>query len=385
MFENFIKFVREIYSTNNFIPLHEPKFNGNEKKYILNTLDSTNVSSSLSLNNYTEKFEQEMSKFLDVKYAIATNSGTSALHISLLLSGVANDCEVITQSLTFIATCNAIKYCGAHPVFIDVDKSTLNMSPIFLKSFLEKNSEIRDDGYSWNKISGRKIIACMPMHTFGFAGPIDEIKKICDEFNLVLIEDSAESLGSKYKNIHTGNFGRFAAQSFNGNKIITTGGGGMILCNTKKDALKAKHLSSTARKKHIWNIEHDLVGYNYRLPNLNAALGVAQIELLPMFIENKRAIARLYQDWGEINDFNFFKEPANNKSNYWLNVVITKDIEERDLFLKYTNNNNIMTRPAWTPMHMLNIFKNCQYESLNNTEWLFERIVNVPSSSNLAQ
>ena len=383
MFDNFVDFVRDLYQSKDFIPLHEPKFVGNEEKYVLDAVNSTNVSSSKILDSYISKFENAVSSYTGASYAVATNNGTSALHASLVLSGVQKNCEVLTQSLTFVATCNAIKYCNAYPVFIDVDKHTLNLSPESLEEFLVNQSEIRNDGFCWNKKSNRKIISCMPMHTFGFPAQMDKIKSICKDYKITLIEDSAESLGSKFKDIHTGNFGRFSAVSFNGNKIVTTGGGGMILCHDEEDASTARRLVSTGRTKHDWLIEHDLIAYNYRLPNLNAALGFAQIEGISSLIKNKRFIAKSYQEWGMENDYTFFKEGENSEANYWLNVLITSDIKQRDIFLEYTNKNNIMTRPAWTPMHMLKMFRDCQYLDLSNTEWLFERIVNVPSSVNI--
>jgi aminotransferase in exopolysaccharide biosynthesis len=376
MFNDFIHFVRDIYGTDGFIPLHEPKFNGNEKKYLLEAIDSTFVS---SVGKFVDEFEYKVAQFTGVKYAIATVNGTSALHAALKLSGVEKNTEVITQSLTYVATCNAIRYCGAKPVFVDVNRSTLGLSPESLRLFLDEYCELRSDGLCWNKSSNRQITACVPMHTFGFPVDLDKIKRLCDHYNIKLIEDAAESMGSLYKDNHVGNIGEMSILSFNGNKIITTGGGGMILTNCEKLAKRAKHITTTAKISHRWDFEHDCVGYNYRMPNINAALGVAQMESLPYYLESKRLIAKQYQEWGDSHGFQFFKEPINTKSNYWLNVLITHSKKQRDEMLRVTNNNNIMTRPTWKPMHKLKMNKDCQKMDMINTEWLSERLLNVPS------
>ena len=377
MFDDFVRFVRKLYDTEGFIPLYEPKFIGNEKKYLIETIDSTYVS---SVGKFVNEFEHKVAEYTGIKYAIATVNGTAALHISLKLSGVEQGTEVITQSLTFVATCNAIRYCGAKPVFIDVDRSTLGLSPQSLENFLEKYCELRDDGYCWNKSSGRRIVACLPMHTFGFPVQLDEIKQICNRYNINLVEDAAESLGSLYKGHHTGGGGKLSAISFNGNKIVTTGGGGMILTNDEDLAVRAKHITTTAKVPHNWVFEHDEVGFNYRLPNLNAALGVAQMESLPTYLESKRNLAKQYQEWGDNYGLKFVQEPDNTQSNYWLNVAVTRDKEQRDAMLETTNKYNVMTRPAWIPMHKLAINQDCLKGSMVNTEWLNERIVNVPST-----
>ena len=377
MFDDFVRFVRELYDTEGFIPLHEPKFIGNEKKYLIETIDSTFVS---SVGKFVNEFEHKVAEYTGIKYAIATVNGTAALHISLKLSGVEQGTEVITQSLTFVATCNAIRYCGAKPVFIDVDRSTLGLSPQSLENFLEKYCELRDDGYCWNKSSGRRIVVCLPMHTFGFPVKLDEIKQICNRYNINLVEDAAESLGSLYKGHHTGGGGKLSAISFNGNKIVTTGGGGMILTNDEDLAVRAKHITTTAKVPHNWFFEHDEVGFNYRLPNLNAALGVAQMESLPTYLESKRNLAKQYQEWGDNYGLKFVQEPDNTQSNYWLNVAVTRDKEQRDAMLETTNKYNVMTRPTWIPMHKLAINQDCLKGSMVNTEWLHERIVNVPST-----
>jgi len=379
MFSNFIDFVRDLYGSNDFIPLHAPVFAGNEKEYLLETIDSTFVS-SVGEGEFVDKFEKRVAEYTGAKYAIATVNGTSALHVALKLAGVSSDSEVITQSLTFVATCNAIYYCGAVPIFIDVDKATLGLSANSLKEFLQEYAEIRDDGYCWNRSSNKKISACLPMHTFGFPAELDKIKTLCDQYNIPLVEDAAESLGSFFKERHTGTFGKLAALSFNGNKIITSGGGGMILTDDEELEKQAKHIIATAKEPHQWEFNHDEIGFNYRLPNLNAALGVAQIEVLDKYIISKRNTARLYQEWGNEYGMEFAVEPANSRANYWLNTVVMKDKKRRDEMLEITNNNNVMTRPVWTPMHKLPINHSCQKDCLVNTEWLADRIINVPSS-----
>ncbi len=377
MFDGFIDFVREIYGTNDFIPLHEPRFSGNEKKYLMDTIDSTFVS---SVGKYVDDFELAVAEYTGANYAIATVNGTAALHTALILAGVQNNDEVITQSLTFVATCNAIRYCNAEPVFVDVSKETLGLSAESMSAFLEENCEVRNDGYCWNKRSNKTVRACIPMHTFGFPVELDAISQLCHRYNITLIEDAAESLGSVYKGQHTGTVGKISAISFNGNKIITTGGGGMLLTNDKTLAEKAKHITTTAKVMHKWSFEHDEVGFNYRLPNLNAALGLAQMELLPKILEGKRIVAEKYQEWGEVNGIEFIKEPEQTKANYWLNTIITKDLSQRDTLLEQTNNNGVMTRPAWTPMHKLPMNLQCQTTKLTNTDWLHQRLVSVPSS-----
>jgi len=377
MFDDFVSFVRSLYDTEAFIPLHAPQFRGNEKKYLLETIDSTFVS---SVGEFVDRFEQSVADYTGAKYAIATVNGTAALHIALKLVGVEEETEVITQSLSFVATSNAIRYCGASPIFVDVEQSTLGLSPNSLKEFLQENAEIRDDGCCWNKKSQKKISACVPMHTFGFAADLDAIRLVCDEYQIVLVEDAAESLGSLYKGQQTGTIGKTAAISFNGNKIITTGGGGMILTNDAALAKRAKHITTTAKIPHQWVFDHDEVGFNYRLPNLNAALGVAQMEALPGYLKNKRQLADMYQQWGDAHGFQFFREPEGTCSNYWLNVVVTENLKQRDRMLQQTNANNVMTRPAWKPLHLLKHNVHCQTSNLSNTLSLYERLVNVPSS-----
>ena len=371
-----VDFIRSVYKTDSFIPLHEPRFLGNEKEYLNECIDSTFVS---SVGKFVDEFEKKIASYTGAKYAVATNNGTSALHISLLISGVESGDEVITQSLTFVATCNAISYCNTVPIFIDVDKDTMGMSPVALEAFLKENAIIKDQ-QCVNKSTGNIIKACVPMHTFGHPCRIDEIQRICKEWHITLVEDAAESLGSFYNNQHTGTFGELGVISFNGNKIITSGGGGCILTNNEELAKKAKHITTTAKEPHKWEYTHDLVGYNYRMPNLNAALIVAQLEQLEGFLRNKRFLAKSYEDFFNGGNIQFVSEPENSKSNYWLNSIILKDKIQRNLFLDETNSQSVMTRPIWTLMNKLPMFKEAQCGDLTNAEWLEERVVNIPSS-----
>lgn len=376
MYKEFTEFVRNLYQSDDFIPLHEPRFRGNEKKYLNDCIDSTFVS---SVGKYVDRFEADCAKFTGAKHAVACVNGTAALHIALLLSGVKAGDEVITQPLTFIATANAISYSGAKPIFIDVDNDTMGLSPEKLEAFLSEHTTFRDKRCI-NRKTDRPVKACIPMHTFGHPAKTDELKAICDKHNIVLIEDAAESLGSYYKNRHTGTTGLFGTLSFNGNKTITTGGGGMFLTNDETLARKAKHLTTQAKVPHAWEYVHDMVGYNYRLPNINAALGVAQMEQLSGFLEKKRALAQAYETFFESSEIEFVKEPAYAKSNYWLNAVKLPNRETRDSFLKYTNENGIMTRPIWELMNRLEMFKACQSDNLTNAKDLADTVVNIPSS-----
>ena len=376
MFENVINFIQETYKTKDFIPLHEPKFAGNEKKYLNECIDSTFVS---SVGKFVDEFEEKIASYTGAKYAIATSNGTSSLHISLLLADVERNDEVITQPLTFVATCNAISYCGAQPIFIDVDKDTMSLSPSALKYFLENQTTVKNQQCINNK-TGKAIKACVPMHTFGHSCKIDELKEICDKYHVFLIEDAAESVGSTYKGKHTGTFGQLGVMSFNGNKIITAGGGGCIITNDKTLAKKAKHLTTTAKVPHKWNFDHDMIGYNYRMPNLNAALLVAQLENLDKFINSKRRLANEYEAFFNSTDYVFVKEPMDSKSNYWLNSILLKNKQQRDEFLNETNSKNVMTRPIWKLMNQLSMFEQAQCGDLTNAEWLEERLVNIPSS-----
>jgi aminotransferase in exopolysaccharide biosynthesis len=375
--DKLIKFIQNIYNTTDFLPLHEPRFIGNEKKYLNDCIDSTFVS---SVGKYVDEFEKIFAQKVGSKYAIATVNGTSALHISLILSDVKKDDEVITQPLTFIATCNAIDYIRPKPIFVDLDFDTMGLSPKSLKEFLENNCEIKDNRCI-NKTTKKTIKACVPMHTFGHACKIQEIKDICDRWNIALVEDSAESLGTYYGDKHTGTFGKISAFSFNGNKIITSGGGGVIVTDDEDLAKKAKHLTTTAKIPHPYEYRHDMIGYNYRMPNLNAALLVAQMEQLDKFVENKRDLASKYEEFfSSYDDIDFIKEPKDSKSNYWLQAVILKDKTIRDEFLEFTNKNGIMTRPIWKLMNELEMFKDAQSTDLSNSKYLEERVVNITSS-----
>jgi len=376
MFKNVINFIQETYQTKNFIPLHEPKFIGNEKKYLNECIDSTFVS---SVGKFVDEFEEKIADYTGAKYAIATTNGTSALHTSLLLANVDQNNEVITQPLSFIATCNAISYCGAQPVFVDVDKDTMGLSASALKYFLENNTIVKNKQCINNR-TGKVIKACLPMHTFGHPCRIDEIKEICDKHHIFLIEDAAESVGSSYKGRHTGTFGQVGVMSFNGNKIITAGGGGCIITNDKSLAKKAKHITTTAKVAHKWYFNHDMVGYNYRMPNLNAALLVAQLENLDNFISSKRKLANMYEAFFCSTDYAFVKGSMEGKSNYWLNSILLKNKHQRDKFLDETNSSGIMTRPIWTLMNELPMFEHAQCGDLINAKWLEERVVNIPSS-----
>jgi len=376
MFKDVINFIQETYKTKEFIPLHEPRFAGNEKKYLNECIDSTFVS---SIGKFVDEFEEKIASYTGSKYAIATSNGTSALHIALILANVESDDEVITQPLTFIATCNAISYCGSKPIFIDVNKDTMGLSPSALKEFLERNTIIKNQQCINNK-TGKVIKACVPMHTFGHPCRIDKIQDICDQYHINVIEDAAESLGSFYKGKHTGTFGQTGVISFNGNKIITAGGGGCILTNNEELAKRAKHITTTAKEPHKWKYSHDMIGYNYRMPNLNAALIVAQLEQLDEFLLSKEGLANAYESFFSSADIKFIKEPEDSKSNYWLNAIILKDKQQRDEFLDETNSSGIMTRPIWTLMNKLPMFKNAQRGDLTNAEWLEQRVVNIPSS-----
>jgi len=379
MFQETIELIQSTFNTTDFIPLHEPRFVGNEKKYLNECIDSTFVS---SVGKFVDRFEEEIAQYTGAKYAVATVNGTSALHVSLLLVDVQEGDEVITQPLTFVATCNAISYCGAKSVFVDVDKDTLGMSPNALKVFLDENTELKG-GKCINKVTGKTIKACIPMHTFSHPCRIDAIKEICDANHIALVEDAAESLGSYYNGKHTGTFGKVGAISFNGNKIITAGGGGCIITDDEELAKKAKYITTTAKVPHKWEYTHDVVGYNYRMPNLNAALLVAQLENLESFLGNKRELSRAYKDFFEASNIMFLTEPKDSRSNYWLNAVILKDKAERDIFLKETNAKCVMTRPIWTLMNKLEMFKNAQCGLLDNALWLENRAVNIPSSVRL--
>jgi len=380
MFEQFVSFVRQLYaaSPDEFVPLHVPRFRGNEKKYVLDCIDSTFVS---SIGAYVNRFEQMMAESTGAKYAIAVVNGTNALHVALRIAGVKQNDLVVTQPLSFIATCNAIRYQGAAPLFIDVDSTTLGLSPSKLEEFLEGESYINDLGDCVHRASDQKIAACVPMHSFGHPTQIEEIATLCQKYHVPLIEDAAESLGSYYQGKHTGTFGMAGVVSFNGNKTVTSGGGGVILTDDADFTHKAKYLTTQAKQPHAWEYVHDEVGYNYRMPNLNAALGCAQLEQLPLLLQSKRKIAEEYAHFFENYEQAFVTEPVNSKSNFWLNTVLMKDLDDREAFLQYTNNKGVMTRPAWKLMHQLPMFLDCVRGDLTIAESLASRIVNIPSSA----
>ncbi len=374
-----LAFIRELYNEpDEFIPLHVPVFMGNEKAYLDECIDSTYVS---SVGKFVDSLEEKMAIYTGSKYAVATVNGTSALQIALKLSGVEPGDEVITQPLTFVATANAITYCGARPVFLDIDKNTLGLSPEKLVHFLKTSTRYnKDDSKLINIQTSRPISACVPVHTFGHPCRIDEIVSICNEYNLVVIEDAAESLGSMYKGKHTGTFGNIGVLSFNGNKIMTTGGGGMLLSNNEKTALRAKHITTQAKVPHPWDFNHNETGYNFRMPNINAALGVAQLEELDRILKNKRETATLYMDFFAGTGFSFFSEPDSCRSNYWLNLFLLESRDQKDEFLKYSNENGVMTRPAWTLMHKLTMFRKEFRQNLDIAELMEDTLVNIPSS-----
>lgn len=375
-FEHTINFIREVYKSKEFIPLHEPRFRGNEKKYLLDTIDSTFVS---SVGAYVDQFEEMMQGITGAKKAVAVVNGTSALQVALRLTGVKQGDEVITQALTFIATANAIAYNGAVPVFVDVDLDTMGLSPRALDRFLEEFGDLREDA-CYNKQTGRKIAACLPMHTFGFPVYLDELIGICEKWQIPIVEDAAESLGSTYKGKTTGSLGRLGIFSFNGNKTVTCGGGGAIVTNDVVLGEKGKYLTTTAKKPHPYEFFHDELGYNFRMPNLNAALACAQLEQLAGFLIEKRKLAETYGSFFASENIKFRKELENTKANYWLMCVELESKEERDAFLNQTNGNKVMTRPIWQLMFRLPMYANCQRDEQKNAIFLEERIVNIPSS-----
>lgn len=372
-----IAFIKELYGNQDFTPLSVPQFLGNEKKYLEECIDTTFVS---SVGKFVDRFEEEMARYTGAKKAVVCVGGTNALHMSLMLAGVEREDEVLTQALTFIATCNALSYIGAHPVFVDVDKETMGLSPAAVKDWLAKNGEIRE-GQCYNKNTGRRVKACVPMHTFGHPVRIDELLAICEEYHIELVEDAAESIGSRYKGKHTGTFGKVGAISFNGNKTITTGGGGMMLFNDEALAAHAKHITTQAKIPHRWEFRHDEIGYNYRMPNINAALGCAQLENLDKYVASKRKVAAEYIEFFKhVDGVDFFVEPENAFSNYWLSAVVLADKKAQLDFLQQSNDNKVMTRPIWELMNRLPMFENCENDGLKNTIWFADRVVNIPSS-----
>lgn len=380
MFEKEISFIKSLFNKEN-IALHEPCFIGNEKKYLLECIDSGFVS---SVGEFVTRFEEALKEKTKARFVIATNTGTAALHIALLANGIDENCEVITQSISFVATANAIAYTGAKPVFLDIDENTLSLSPKALEHFLE-NQTYQKDNLSYNKTTHKPIKACVIMHTFGLSAHIKAIKELCEKYHILLIEDAAEALGSTYENKALGTFGKCGILSFNGNKIITGGCGGAILSDDENLAKLARHLSTTAKIPHPYEYDHDKIAYNYRLCNINAAILLAGLENLELFLENKRELAKIYKDFFKNHDkCKFIDEKSNEKSNFWLNTLLFKDENLRNIFLEECLKNNIFVRPVWKSLPSLKAFQNCQSNELINTKKLEKRLINLPSSVRIA-
>ncbi|HEF3475038.1 TPA: aminotransferase LegC [Campylobacter coli] len=380
MFKKEISFIKSLFNKEN-IALHEPCFIGNEKKYLLECIDSGFVS---SVGEFVTRFEEALKEKTKARFVIATNTGTAALHIALLANGIDENCEVITQSISFVATANAIAYTGAKPVFLDIDENTLSLSPKALEHFLE-NQTYQKDNLSYNKTTHKLIKACVIMHTFGLSAHIKAIKELCEKYHILLIEDAAEALGSTYENKALGTFGKCGILSFNGNKIITGGCGGAILSDDENLAKLARHLSTTAKIPHPYEYDHDRIAYNYRLCNINAAILLAGLENLELFLENKRELAKIYKDFFKNHDkCKFIDEKSNEKSNFWLNTLLFKDENLRNIFLEECLKNNIFVRPIWKSLPSLKAFQNCQSNELINTKNLEKRLINLPSSVRIA-
>lgn len=384
--QSIISFIKSIFPKKDIIHLHEPLFVGKEREYLINAIDSTFVSST---GEYVNRFEKMMTEITGAKYAVAIVNGTSALHLALLCAGVKSNDLVITQSLSFIATTNAISYIGAKPVFIDVDLETMGMCPKALENWLKNETIAQFDTETqkmacFYKKTMQKVSAVVPMHTFGHPCQIEEIKSVCETYHIALLEDAAESIGSYSNQQHTGTFGLAGVFSFNGNKTVTCGGGGAIITNDESFARNAKHLSTQAKVPHRWAFNHDEIGFNYRMPNINAALACAQLEQLDQFVNNKRLLAEIYIHYfQEQNKVVFKKETINTKSNYWLNTIQFESLEKRNEFLEESNQDGIYTRPTWTPTHLLPMYKNAICGDLENTVFLADRLVNLPSSIRL--
>ncbi|RXF01993.1 LegC family aminotransferase [Pseudoalteromonas sp. PS5] len=376
MTNQLVSFIKDLYQTNEFIPLHAPCFEGNEQSYVLQTIQSTFVS---SVGKFVEDFERRVETYTNSARAVATVNGTAALHTALYMAGVRPNDIVITQALTFVATCNALYHMGAEPAFVDVSPVSLGLCPKALRRFLEQHAELTKHG-AVLKSTKQRIKAVVPMHTFGHPVELDELIIVCNDWQISLVEDAAESLGSFYKGQHTGTFGEYGAISFNGNKVITTGGGGIVLCKSLGSGARTKHVTTTAKVQHPYEFYHDEAGFNYRMPNLNAALGCAQIEALPKFIKNKRYLAQLYRDFFSDSEFTFVTEPKYAQSNYWLNAIICPSPQVREKLLKDTNENGVMTRPTWQLMHRLPMYKDCLKGSLVYSEFIESHLINIPSS-----
>lgn len=374
--DSLIEYIRDLYDTKEFIPLHAPTFIGNEREYVNNTIETTFVS---SVGKYVDEFERKIEAYTGCPRAVATVNGTAALHAALYLSGVRHGDLVITQALTFVATCNAIYHLGAEPVFIDISPESLGLCPKAMSEWLDENARHTENG-AVHKKTGKAIRAVVPMHTFGHPVDLDNLLLVCEQWGITLVEDAAESLGSFYKGKHTGTIGRYGCLSFNGNKIITTGGGGMILCRSEEDGKRTKHVTTTAKKPHPFEFFHDEPGFNYRMPNINAALGCGQIENLGLFLAQKRMLAEKYQAFFAGSEFKFFVEPEYATSNYWLNAVVCENKESRDTLLKEMNDAGVMVRPVWKLMHHLPMYQNYLRDDLKVSELIEERLINIPST-----
>ncbi len=372
-----VDFIQSLYQTKSAISLQEPKFNGNEKNYLIDTIDSTFVS---SVGAYVNKFEQAICDYTGRKYAIAVVNGTAALHASLSMLELSQGDLIITQALTFVATCNAIKYCGAEPLFIDVNESTYGLCPDKVQKYLGKNAKLNKKSQCVHIESGRRIRALLPMHTLGHCADLDGLLKVCHKWHLTLVEDAAESLGSFYKGKHSGTFGRFSALSFNGNKIITTGGGGIILCQNKTDALKLRHITTTAKQAHSFEYFHDEIGFNYRMPNLNAALGCAQLENLEHKLKKHKQLSNLYQDFFNDTDYKCLNQSDKGSSNYWLNAIFCPSKQAKERLLNKLHEHKILARPMWQLMHNLPMYENCLHDNLKQSIWMYEHAVCLPST-----
>ncbi|MCA3953694.1 LegC family aminotransferase [Vibrio vulnificus] len=371
-----VEFVRDQYQTQEFIPLHAPTFAGNEKAYVMETIESTFVS---SVGKFVDEFERKMEAFTGTPKAVATVNGTAALHAALYMAGVERGDLVITQALTFVATCNALYHMGAEPIFVDVSPVSLGLCPKAMSAFLEDNAQVTEAGCI-HKQTGKRIKAVVPMHTFGHPVELDELVAVCLKWNISLVEDAAESLGSFYKDKHTGTIGDFGAVSFNGNKIITTGGGGMVLCGSEEAGRRTKHVTTTAKVPHPYEFFHDEPGFNYRMPNLNAALGCAQMEVLEHYLAQKRQLAHQYQAFFASSDVTFVVEPEYAQSNYWLNAIICADTQQRNELLEQTNAVGVMTRPIWQLMHRLPMFEQALRGDLTHSEFIEAHLINLPST-----
>lgn len=376
---DYMTFVREIRDIcdvhERFLPLHAPLLDGKEKAYVLDAIDSTFVS---SVGEYVARFEEDLCRATGAGHVIACSNGTAALQVALHLAGVGQGDLVLTQALSFVATANAIAHCGAEPVFLDVSEGDIGLSPDAVRSFVEKECTVLSNECR-HKASGKRVAACVPMHTFGLPCRIAELAGLCAEWRIALVEDAAEALGSSYHKKHCGTFGLLGTLSFNGNKIVTTGGGGAIMTDDPDLARRAKHLTTTAKLPHAWEYRHDDVAWNYRLPNLNAALGCAQLERLEYFLSAKRARAKAYEDLFSGTEWSFICEKDHCYSNYWLCAVLTRNIEERDAFLRLANEAGVMTRPAWESLHRLPMYSHCLHDTLAVTEDVVARLVNLPS------